>query len=242
MLSHAEAWLATVSAGDRLRSESRPCVVCGDSREHIPRRTVFCHQIAAWLATLSVFTDSPCVTVCRNMLNETVRMQPEVPVGEETVALCAHCATFTKQRSKAWHPISELDWYLRSLEPIRLPNSPRKAFDRRLLIRLAKILAASNVYRQCLHPTAIACCDALAASANRASAAHATPKAAPHAAPHAAALNTTSTQADISASNARRDHALVVDCVSCLSADSLFTHSATAAEHLRGIFLEHILR
>lgn len=226
MLSHAEAWLATVSAGDRLRSESRPCVVCGDSREHIPRRTVFCHQIAAWLETLSIFTDSPCVTVCRNMLNETVRMQPEVCVGEETVALCAYCASFTKQRSKPWHPIAELDWHLRSLEPIRLPNSPHKAFDRRLLLRLAKVLAASNVYRQCLHPTAIACCDALAASANRASASH-TP---------------ISTRADISAADSRRDHTLVAECVSCLSAGSLFTHSATAAEHLRGIFLEHILR
>lgn len=214
----AAAWLATVSAGDPLLPERRPCVVCGDCREHTLRRTVFAHHVATWLSTLSAFPESPFLSVCRNMLLETPRMQPDVPHGEETVALCAHCSTCTKHPAKACHPLAELEFFLHTLHPAA-PSA--KAFDRRLLLRLAAVLQAPNLYRQSFHPRVLACCDELAA--------------APHRGP------ATPARLALQHPAARPDHAVVSTCFSELSAASLFTHSAAAAEHTRGIFLHHII-
>lgn len=82
MLTPAEAWLATVSECKGHLHESRPCIVCGDTRAQSPKRTVFSHYVSTWLTSLTVFLSSSFITVCRNMLEATVDMQPETPLGK----------------------------------------------------------------------------------------------------------------------------------------------------------------
>ena len=107
---------------------------------------------------------------------------------------------------------------MHTLEPIKQGAS--KAFDRRLLSRLTRLLAPPNVYRQCFHPRTLACCDSLAAADPKRAASDATPTLPPPELPPPLP-GAASTLA-------------VAACYRDLSAGSLFTHSPTASEFVRG--------
>tara|TARA_B100001758_G_scaffold245483_1_gene258589 strand:- start:1456 stop:2505 length:1050 start_codon:yes stop_codon:yes gene_type:complete len=107
---------------------------------------------------------------------------------------------------------------MHTLEPIKQGAS--KAFDRRLLSRLTRLIAPPNVYRQCFHPRTLACCDSLAAADPKRAASDATPTLPPLALPPPLP-GAASTLA-------------VASCYRDLSAGSLFTHSPTASEFVRG--------
>lgn len=204
--SFAAMWVSTVGPADMHHTETRPCVMCGDSRERTVRRTIFAHAVSQWLASNLVFSQSPANTLCRNLCQATVRMQPDVELGHETIALCTHCKSFVdaKRPNANWHPLAELTWFLQTLELIQRPPPSHsyhqhKVFDRRLIKRLATILCLpSNMYQQCFSPVALECCHVLARS------------------------------------DAPTGVAAIAACYKTLNANSLFTH-AQASEYIRGL-------